>query len=328
MRIKIKNKTVTTDKEIAKISNSVLLIHKNIYNANDIFLINGKRAKLDFLIKCKNHGWFTITKKAFKKGSGCKECSRLSKNKKISETLTKSNIRAKGGQEFIKKECIECGDDFLVKNVKKLKKRKTCSEECYKKQSSNRFIKLNQDQKNNLKKSIKMKKEYARGERNPTSGFAKWIKYKSFKVQGEFEYEVCKALDILLKNKDIYDWEYTNDRYPYLKLGKEVSTYLIDFKVYLTKSIYFYIETKGFATLNDLYKWKKISSAHSLKVFYQREHMLKIIENPMLLLTARSISNSIIDSTITKTNSLNKEFKQAMLEYSYKEDKDLSKIPF
>jgi len=318
MRVKVKNKLISSSNEDTGITDSILdLKHARKYN--EVFCIKGKRTKIDYLVKCKEHGWFTITKKAFKKGSGCKECSRVAKNIKISKTLKKNHIRLNGGEEFLRKDCVECQESFLVRNTKKLKRRTTCSTKCAKKQSSERFKTQNVTEDFKKMRSKAMKEEYATGNRNPSSGFAKWLKFKNFKVQGEFELETCKALDKLSKSNKILKWEYTNDRYPYLKLGKEISSYLIDFKVYLSNDIYFYIETKGFSTLNDLYKWKRISSSHALKVFYQREHMNKIISDPNFILKSKTITQSDIDKEITSQNHVSKQFKEVM---------DCNLIPF
>jgi len=329
MRVKINGKFITTSEEDINLDETFFQkIFNNKYKKDSTFCIKGPRLKLDYLSKCDKHGWFTITKKAFKKGSGCKECSKIEKNKKISKTLHKRYVKENGGLEFIEKKCISCQKSFLVKNNKKSMRKKTCSKDCANKIASNRFSEQNVDIDFRNKKSKTMKNLYASGELNPRAGFAKWIQYKRIKVQGEFEYEVCKALDKLKKSKYIHSWEYTNDRYPYLKLGKEVATYLIDFKVYLSKNVYFYIETKGFATLNDIYKWKKISSSEPLKVFYQREELQKIKNEPRYLLSKSTITQEDIDNKIINLTYVNKQIKE-VFDSNNEEDKvDMAEIPF
>lgn len=313
MRVKVKNKSIVTNGNVEKDLILKCKGFKNKFNINNIYYIKGKRSDLDFLIKCEIHGWFTITKKAFRSGSGCKDCSLIIKNKKISDTLKKNHIKLNGGNEFIKKSCVECKNDFLVRNTKRERKKETCSIKCSKEQSSKRFKLQNKSKEFKKKRSDIMKKEYAENKRQPQAGFATWFKYKNFKVQGELEFEMCKALDKLSKSKKIHKWEYTNDRYPYLKLGENIATYILDFKVYLSKDIYFYIETKGFATLNDLYKWKRISSSHALKVFFQKEDLESIKKDPQVILNKKTISQLDIDKQVSSTNFMKKQLKESLV---------------
>ena len=46
--------------------------------------------------------------------------------------------------------------------------------------------------------------------------------------------------------RNIKDWEYTNDRVPYIGVDRKQHTYLLDFKVFNNDNTFYYIETKGY----------------------------------------------------------------------------------
>jgi len=269
--------SIPSEKDLEKIRS----IHKNRYR--EIYTVCGDRAKIDFLVKCNEHGWFSITKKAFKNGSNCKLCAKKIKNKKIKETLIQK--REGRGGFVLEKKCVICGNIFYTENTKKQSKRVTCSQKCRKEKCRLNCLIQNQDPEFNKRKSLRMKKEFFEGKREQTKSYADWIKYKDFKVQGKFEYEMCVALDKLLSYGKIHSWEYTNDRIQYNKPNSGVCSYLLDFKVYLTENIFFYIETKGFSVDTDLFKWVAVlKKGLSLKVFFQREHLKLIQKNPEFIL--------------------------------------------
>jgi len=258
-----------------------LLITKNQEKNKyiNILTIEGDRSKIDYLVECKKCGWFTITKKAFKRGSGCQKCSNKKRIEKIKQTKRDNHIMS------ISKVCECCNKAFEVENTSRKRIKKFCSNECMLKCRKERLLKQNQDKTIRMSNSEKMKKEYANGKRVATGGRAKWIKYKDFKVQGGFELLVCKSLDKLKKSKKILDWEYTNDKIPYNKISGGKSTYLLDFKVYISEYFFFYIETKGFSIDNDIFKWSAVlKNGFALKVFYQKTHEKLIEKNPEFIL--------------------------------------------
>ena len=211
-----------------------------------------------------------------------------------------------------------CETEFLVKNNAHAKRRKTCSNECFQNNLTKRFITFNKSEETRAVRSKTMKAKYSSGEIvNNKGGRAKWFKYKNLSVQGEFEFEMCKSLDILENENLIYKWEYTNDRFPYLKMGKEMATYLLDFKVFLTENIYFYIETKGFPVINDMYKWKTVSQSESLKVFFQKTELENIQKDPKYILKKKSVSRKDIEIEISKMSSIENEV-----------DRMINEIPF
>lgn len=122
------------------------------------------------------------------------------------------------------------------------------------------------------------KKLFSTGNLNVTGGKTKWIKYGNLKVQGTYEYRACHILDEMLRLGEIYSWEYTNDRFPYLNEDSKKSSYLLDFKVYTTKNSFYYLETKGYIKENDINKWKSVKDlGFDLHVWFEEE--LKFQEN-------------------------------------------------
>ena len=101
------------------------------------------------------------------------------------------------------------------------------------------------------------KKSYADGRNYVAGGTSKWLNYKDIKVQGTWELRTCKILDKLAEQKEIYDWEYTNDRIQYIGEDGKPHSYLLDFKVFLNNTFY-YLEVKGRKSNNDELKWKAV----------------------------------------------------------------------
>jgi hypothetical protein len=101
------------------------------------------------------------------------------------------------------------------------------------------------------------KKSYREGRNFVAGGTTKWHSYKNIKVQGTYELRTCYYLDYLKENKKILDWEYTNDRYPYIDVDGKERTYLLDFKVFTPNQI-IYIETKGRVIETDYLKWRAV----------------------------------------------------------------------
>ena len=282
----------------------VKLSHGDRYD--EFYTYSGVDDHKNIAVRCKKHGWFTITRKNFKNGSNCHKCARESQRRKCSEHF----FNAETSKTLIKK-CECCSKKFEVQNKSRLRDKKFCSTECRRINSSIRITEQNKSKKFRLKKSMSMKKEYATGKRNAEgSGRSQWIVFKDFKVQGILEYETCIALDRLLESGKIYKWEYTNDRIKYNSIKGGISTYLLDFKVFLSEDFFFYIETKGFSIDNDLMKWSKvIESGYPLKVFFQKTHIEKIKENPDFLLNHEYFSLKHLNKIIFKEQNSFKIFK-------------------
>lgn len=117
--------------------------------------------------------------------------------------------------------------------------------------SSERRIKFSKTMEKSLLKQWKNGREQK-------GGYTKYLEYKNIKVQGTYELRMCHILDKMVEENKIYSWEYTNDRYPYIRKNGDKSTYLLDFKVYTNKEEFYYIETKGFIRENDIEKWDAI----------------------------------------------------------------------
>lgn len=103
-------------------------------------------------------------------------------------------------------------------------------------------------------------------------GTTKWYKYKNIKVQGTYELRTCKILDYWKKIKKIKSWEYTNDRITYIGSDNKKHSYLLDFKVVENNSNIYYIETKGYKTIEDELKWNAVKElGYKLLVWYNED---------------------------------------------------------
>lgn len=148
------------------------------------------------------------------------------------------------------KQCLECHQPFHEGDIR----RKFCSRHCSA-LSSNRVRNPECRKKQGRAVSDTMRKLYAEGILQAKGGRTKWLRYQDIKVQGTFELRTCHILDQWKASGKIADWEYTNDRVPYVNVDGKSSTYLFDFKVWRNDGSIFYIEVKGFVRANDPLKW-------------------------------------------------------------------------
>jgi len=173
--------------------------------------------------------------------------------------FNQKNLQAKVGRICLNQQC---NNTFIVN---KANDKKYCSFEC----ASN-------SKKRKKRCSISKKEEYKKG-RNVYGGTADWYVVNTktngkIKVQGTYEKRTCKILDNWVDNNKIYDWNYTNDRFEYKDKSGEERTYLLDFKVFKNKNEFYYIETKGYETDNDEYKWKSVrKKGNELKVWFEED---------------------------------------------------------
>lgn len=119
--------------------------------------------------------------------------------------------------------------------------------------------------------SINLLKQYENGKK-VYGGTTKWLRYKDIKVQGSYEYRTCVILDAWKEAGRIKQWKYAADRFPYVGVDGKFHTYLIDFKVWNSSDIFYYLETKGFEKENDQLKWQSVRNAgHRLDVWFNSE---------------------------------------------------------
>jgi hypothetical protein len=122
------------------------------------------------------------------------------------------------------------------------------------------------------------KKAHREGKITHGGGNTKWLQYKGFKVQGSYELRTCFILDRMKEQALIHDWEYTKDRFQYIGMDGKQHTYLQDFKIFNKDGSFYYLETKGYPTENDLLKWMSVvEQGYRLDVWFlkdivEREH--------------------------------------------------------
>ncbi len=176
-------------------------------------------------------------------------------NGHILSEASKEKIRKKLKKEEIvlTKICKICKNLFSTTNRKS---KKFCSPVCHGKYSA-RVVKKEKSY-DSEKRSIAARKAYADGKNYVAGGTTKWLNYKSIKVQGTYELRTCFILDSWKEKGLIIDWQYTNDRFPYIDIEGKYRTYILDFKVFNLDDSFYYIETKGFERENDKLKWKAV----------------------------------------------------------------------
>lgn len=196
--------------------------------------------------KCNTRYKLLLTKNKFKKGKYnhyCSSfCSHSRKHKESTKNLLRKNLKNKYPKITI--ICKLCRKKRTLPYQKRFQQ--FCSRSC--------AIGYNNMQRRITKKtrrrlSLTTKRSYANG-RLFYGGKTKWLSVKTsngtIKVCGQNEVRTCKILDYLKSQKKIRNWEYTPDRVKYIGLDKKYHWYLIDFKVYKTKKIFYYIETKSY----------------------------------------------------------------------------------
>ena len=189
------------------------------------------------LVKIQQTNYTPCNTKGFKQPkTKCSICE-----KEVSNGNFKKHYAAclgKGKQQ--NKTCSVCDTEFKTYDPNQ----KTCSIDC---------------RNQHLKTTVA--EQYSSGQRFPVGYTKKSCYYESethgkIKLMSSYEYDVCVILDKWLKNSKIDWWEYTDDRFTYLDQYKKPRTYFPDFKVF-GDSVY-YIESKGFETENDSYKWDAV----------------------------------------------------------------------
>lgn len=125
------------------------------------------------------------------------------------------------------KICKHCLQEFQTKSKKKVFCNKVCASKFYGWSNSHKSI-------TSEKWSEIHKKSYAKG-RKVYGGKTKWFTYKDIKVQGTFEFRTCFILDQMKERKEIFSWEYTNDRIKYIAEDLKQHSYLFDFKVFINE---------------------------------------------------------------------------------------------
>lgn len=156
--------------------------------------------------------------------------------------------------------CNNCGEMFLCYPYKT---QKYCSMTCSKQSIEHR------------EKMSKIVTEQYRKGKDVYGGRTKWVEVKTskgiIKVQGSYEKITCKVLDNWLFENKINDWEYTSDRFSYINTDGNVSTYLMDFKVFDNEGFY-YLETKGRVVENDYLKWDSVRNlGHRLVIWFEED---------------------------------------------------------
>lgn len=175
-------------------------------------------------------------------------------NEKVSKKLKK--------YDNIKLRCQNCKNEFIINHRKK--NQIFCSKSCSIKYRDTGKI-LSSETREKISNSIK---ELYKNGKNVLGGVTKWYTYKNIKVQGTYELRTCVILDLLKDRCDIYDWDYTGDRISYKDINNKYRTYLLDFKVFNTSDSFYYLETKGYATDNDLLKWEEVRKKHQLVIWF------------------------------------------------------------
>lgn len=199
------------------------------------------------------------------------ECSRArtlsdeTKNK-ISTSVKKTCPK----RSFDSKLCVHCGNLFVPTRAKQIMCSRKCVHAANYVKMFNAFIedhRANPEKYSNLQKQL-----YASGIQRVGGGKTKWYTYNDMRVQGTYELRTCLVLDAMVTAGDIYKWEYTNDKVPYIGFDEKSHTYLIDFKVYVSDSEFYYLETKGYEKSVDKLKWNAVTeSGFNLVVWFREQ---------------------------------------------------------
>lgn len=175
----------------------------------------------------------------------------------------------------ITKKCPECNNEFIVRPWNKHKK--FCSVGC-----SNNHTRKPEKRR---QKSELVKQLYADGKLKPLNGSENKVKNYKYQlkdgseimVMGTYELRTCKVLDSMIDRNMIFKWFYTSDSLPYIGEDGMKHSYFPDFKVYRTDGSFYYLETKGFETENDSFKWEYVKEL-GFEIVVWKDEDIKVFE--------------------------------------------------
>lgn len=119
--------------------------------------------------------------------------------------------------------------------------------------------------------------QYKTGKRkNSGGGRTSWYTLDTsngkVKVQGSYEKRTVFILEEFKRKNQIHNWEYTNDRFEYFDYKGIKRNYLLDFKIWANKNIFYYLEVKGYQNLNDEFKWAAVrNKGYELYVWFKED---------------------------------------------------------
>lgn len=190
---------------------------------------------------CTKSGWKQPTK----------ECSICGKNVSAGNHA-KHEKACRGDGKKQTRKCKVCSRKFLSYYAQV-----TCSMEC-------RDVWL----------SIQTKEQYRNG-RKPCGYRKNTFVYESvnqgtLKVMSSYEFAACQIFDQWLDKGKIKSWEYTTDSFSYTDENGDDRTYFPDFKIFPYDEQPYYVETKGFETIRDQFKWAAVQeSGFELQVWFE-----------------------------------------------------------
>lgn len=208
-------------------------------------------------------------KKNFESTTHCESpkcCSKKCSGRYSQSFLDISKV-SKKTKEAWKRGCYE-------NSFEKLKKYKICPICCKRFYGNKIYCSLICLKNSNINEKISntRKEMFKNGQLNVTGGTTKWISYKNIRVQGSYEFRVCKILDRLKELGKIKNWNYAKDRFQYIGVDNKKHNYLIDFKVINNDNTFYYLETKGYEKPNDKLKWNAVKNlGFNLLVWFNKD---------------------------------------------------------
>ena len=211
----------------------------------------------DGIIKRNKKGQFV---KGFYTGFGFKKDNQFSKHRK-------NKIPSKETRE--KMSIAKIGKSLSEEHKRKIsisEKGKTISEKTKLKMSKKKKgIKLSEEHKNALKKPhptmvVKMPKSMENAGKwgNVKSGYFD-INGKEMFFRSKWEANYALYLDFLIKQKQIFKWEYESDTFIFEKIKFGTRSYRPDFKVYDNEKDFSYHEVKGYMDAKSKTKIKRMA---------------------------------------------------------------------
>ena len=197
-------------------------------------------------------------------------------NKNKKEKVKKEKVKKEKIKKY--KVCVECNNNFIIKNNNQI----YCSQLCSRKYNIRlASLKQQENHKNNPTYWSEInKKAYKDGKNYVAGGTTKWLNYKDIKVQGTYELRVCHILDKWKENNLIKNWKYSKDRIDYIGIDGKQHTYIIDFKIFNNDGTFYYLETKGWIRENDEIKWKTVrNKGYELVIWFIQD--IKKTENDL-----------------------------------------------
>lgn len=204
----------------------------------------------------------------------CIYCNSKFETRRSSQKFCNKDCMKKYNNKLLyEKKCPTCNNTFMPKR----RDQNFCSVKCSKPRKNQYFVK-SCSKCNNIFESRYIDNNICNDCRNMINGnkcstwHGKWCLYNDIKIMSTYELRTCNILDEMVKKKIIHSWSYSKDKIKYIGNDKKQHNYIIDFKVYVNKNQFYFLEVKGVKKPSDDLKWSEvIKQGYDLNIWFLKD---------------------------------------------------------